>query len=67
MRARFRLFPVFSALVLAAAVFIGNGSLRPAVALPALPVETITIDTKAGPHAFTVEIAADDESRENAA
>jgi uncharacterized membrane protein (UPF0127 family) len=29
-----------------------------------LPVETITIDTKAGPHAFSVEVAADDESRE---
>lgn len=29
-----------------------------------LPVETITIDTKTGPHAFTVEVAADDESRE---
>jgi uncharacterized membrane protein (UPF0127 family) len=31
---------------------------------PALPVETITIDTKAGPHPFSVEVAADDESRE---
>jgi uncharacterized membrane protein (UPF0127 family) len=29
-----------------------------------LPVETITIDTKAGPHPFQVEIAADDQSRE---
>ena len=29
-----------------------------------LPVETITIDTKAGPHAFSVEVAADEESRE---
>ncbi|HUO03431.1 MAG TPA: DUF192 domain-containing protein [Rhizomicrobium sp.] len=29
-----------------------------------LPVETITIDTKAGPHPFKVEIAADDQSRE---
>jgi uncharacterized protein len=29
-----------------------------------LPVETITIDTKAGPHPFSVEVAADDESRE---
>ena len=41
-----------------------------ALALPAaawaapLPVETITIDTKAGPHNFSVEVAADDESRE---
>jgi uncharacterized protein len=31
---------------------------------PSLPVETITIDTKAGPHTFSVEVAADDESRE---
>ena len=31
---------------------------------PALPVENITIDTKAGPHSFSVEVAADDESRE---
>lgn len=31
---------------------------------PALPVETITIDTKTGPHPFSVEVAADDESRE---
>src|SRR5579872_1195600 len=31
---------------------------------PGLPVETITIDTKTGPHAFSVEVAADDESRE---
>jgi len=29
-----------------------------------LPVETITIDTKAGPHSFKVEVAADDQSRE---
>ncbi len=29
-----------------------------------LPIETITIDTKAGPHAFKVEVAADDQSRE---
>jgi len=34
-----------------------------AVAAP-LPVETISIDTKAGPHSFSVEVAADDESRE---
>jgi uncharacterized membrane protein (UPF0127 family) len=31
---------------------------------PTLPVETITIDTKTGPHNFSVEVAADDESRE---
>ena len=29
-----------------------------------LPVETITIDTKAGPYPFNVEVAADDQSRE---
>jgi uncharacterized membrane protein (UPF0127 family) len=29
-----------------------------------LPVETITIDTKSGPHSFSVEVAADEESRE---
>lgn len=29
-----------------------------------LPIENITIDTKSGPHGFTVEVAADDESRE---
>jgi uncharacterized membrane protein (UPF0127 family) len=31
---------------------------------PALSVENITIDTKTGPHNFSVEVAADDESRE---
>lgn len=29
-----------------------------------LPVETITIDTKTGPHPFRVEVAANDQSRE---
>ena len=29
-----------------------------------LPVETITIGTKTGPHVFRMEVAADDESRE---
>ena len=57
MRAIFRLFPVLAVLALAVCV-------RPAAALPNLPVETITIDTKSGPHSFSVEIAADDESRE---
>ncbi len=53
MRAPF--YAVFAALVL----------LFPAAALGApLPVETITIDTKAGAHSFSVEVAADDESRE---
>ena len=58
MRATSRLFPVLAVLIVAAA------GACPAVALPNLPVETITIDTKAGPHSFTVEVAADDESRE---
>ena len=58
MRATSRLFPVLAVLILAAAC------MPAAVALPALPVETITIDTKAGPHSFSVEVAADDESRE---
>jgi uncharacterized membrane protein (UPF0127 family) len=46
------------------ALFSTAPFLAPAVALPALPVETITIDTKSGPHNFSVEVAADDESRE---
>ncbi len=37
----------------------------PAAALGAsLPVETIAIDAKTGPHRFTVEVAADEASRE---
>src|SRR5690349_13684913 len=59
MRAILRLWLVLPALLLAAAC------LRPAAAAPTLPVETITIDTKNGPHSFDVEIAADDESREH--
>ena len=58
MRALSRLFLVFTLMVLASAC------LRPAEAQSKLPVETITIDTKSGPHSFTMEIAADDESRE---
>ena len=58
MRAISRLFLVFTLMVLASAC------LRPAEAQSKLPVETITIDTKSGPHSFTMEIAADDESRE---
>jgi hypothetical protein len=47
------------------ALFVALALLFPVAALAApLPVETITIDTKAGPHSFTVEVAADDESRE---
>ena len=58
MRAISRLFLVFTLLTLASAC------LRPAEAQSKLPVETITIDTKSGAHSFTMEIAADDESRE---
>ena len=58
MRATSRLFPVLAVLILAAAC------MPAAAALPSLPVETITIDTKSGPHSFSVEVAADDESRE---
>ena len=57
MRATLQMFFVLAALFAAACM-------RPAAALPNLPTETITIDTKNGPHGFTVEIAADDESRE---
>ena len=47
------------------AVFAILALFSPAAALAAaLPVETITIDTKAGPHSFSMEVAADDESRE---
>jgi len=41
-----------------------SGVVQAAASQPALPVETITIYTKAGPHPFSVEVAADDESRE---
>jgi uncharacterized membrane protein (UPF0127 family) len=58
MRAISRLFPFLAILTLAGAC------LRPAEAQSKLPVETITIDTKSGPHSFTMEVAADDESRE---
>jgi uncharacterized membrane protein (UPF0127 family) len=57
MRTILRLFPLLAVLALAVVP-------RPAAALPNLPVETITIDTKNGPHSFSVEVAADDESRE---
>jgi len=47
------------------AVFVVLALLVPMAAVAApLPVETISIDTKAGPHSFSVEVAADDESRE---
>ena len=55
---RARLSPVLGFLAL---VFSASA---PAAAAPGLPVETISVDTKAGPHAFSVEVAADDESRE---
>ncbi len=56
MRARLPLVLGFLALV-----FSASASAAPP---PSLPVETINIDTKAGPHAFSVEVAADDETRE---
>jgi uncharacterized membrane protein (UPF0127 family) len=59
MRAIRRLWLILPALLLMAAC------LRPAMAAAPLPVETITIDTRNGPHSFSVEIAADDESREH--
>ena len=59
MRAILRLWPVLPVLLLTASCLL------PAAAAPTLPVETITIDTKSGPHSFSMEIAADDESREH--
>jgi uncharacterized membrane protein (UPF0127 family) len=58
MRAPLRFLTIFIVLVFPAAV------LAQAASPPRLPVETITVDTKAGPHPFSVEVAADDESRE---
>ena len=60
MSAPLRLISVSRAIVFLGLLFPVAASAAP----PALPTETITIDTKAGPHAFTVEVAADDESRE---
>ncbi|MES2254609.1 MAG: DUF192 domain-containing protein [Pseudomonadota bacterium] len=51
----------FHALFAVLALFLPVAALA---APPALPVETITIDTKTGPHNFSMEVAADDESRE---
>ena len=59
MRVIFSLPLLLASLVLPALVLA-----TPTHAAPGLPVETITIDTKTGPHSFTVEIAADEESRE---
>jgi len=41
-------------------VFVALGSARAA----GLPVETVTIVSRTGPHAFRMEVAADDASRE---
>ena len=59
MRALFA--PVLAVLVL---TFAGGCALAAGGPQTGLPVETITIDTKTGPHPFKVEIAADDQSRE---
>ena len=59
MRALFA--PVLAVMVL---TFAGGCALAAGGPQTGLPVETITIDTKAGPHPFKVEIAADDQSRE---
>lgn len=60
MRAPLRLVSVLRALLYLALLFPVAASAAP----PALPTESINIDTKTGPHPFTVEVAADDESRE---
>ena len=59
MRALFA--PVLAVLVL---TFASGCALAASGPQTGLPVEAITIDTKAGPHTFKVEVAADDESRE---
>lgn len=59
MRALFA--PVLATLVL---TFASGCALAANGPQTGLPVETITVDTKAGPHAFKVEVAADDQSRE---
>jgi uncharacterized membrane protein (UPF0127 family) len=56
--------PLSALSVLLPLVFPALALAAPAVAPSGLPVETITIDTKTGPHSFTVEVAADEESRE---
>jgi hypothetical protein len=60
MYAPLRFMSVSRALVFLALFFPVAASAAPAT----LPTETITIDTKTGPHSFTMEVAADDESRE---
>ena len=54
------LAPVFAILALVSA----SGCAMAAGPQTGLPVETITVDTKTGPHAFKVEVAADEQSRE---
>jgi uncharacterized membrane protein (UPF0127 family) len=70
MRASIRLMQ-FTRAVLLSALFLFSAYLlrSPAQAQASgpqagLPVETIVIDTKTGPHPFRVEVAADNESRE---
>jgi uncharacterized protein len=55
------LAPVFALLALASASGCAMAASGPQTGLP---VETITVDTKSGPHTFKVEVAADDQSRE---
>jgi hypothetical protein len=55
------LSPAFAVLVL---TFAGGCALAAAGPQTGLPVEAITVDAKAGPHSFTVEVAADEQSRE---
>jgi uncharacterized protein len=69
MRAPIRLIKLLRAVLLPALLF--PLFLSPSLALAqasgpqtGLPVETIVIDTKTGPHPFRVEVAADNDSRE---
>ena len=55
------LSPVLAVLVL---TFAGGCALAATGPQAGLPVETITVDTKTGPHSFKVEVAADEQSRE---
>ena len=53
--------PLLAVLIIA---FAGGCAFAAGGPQTGLPVETIIVDTKAGPHAFTVEVAADEQSRE---
>lgn len=68
MRASFRLIALMGAVLIPAFLVLvpslALGEPMPTGPQTGLPVETITIDTKTGPHAFRVEVAADNESRE---